>query len=205
MRPIRALADLIAEFPGVGPRQARRVVQFLLRADHSYKKRLVEAIESLEGRVSQCVSCFRFDEVTSVKLCPLCADASRDDALLMVVEKDVDIDSVEAAGIFKGRYFVLGSLIPLARARKSAISPRTKELSKSVAERKKAGLKEVVLAFATTPDGDYTARELKKEISEKFPEIKVSLLGRGLSLGAEIEYADQETLRSALQGRSESF
>lgn len=203
MRSIEALVELIAEFPGVGPRQARRIVQFLLRTDSAYRTRLAEALKGLTSAVSQCKSCYRYDEKNASKTCAICA-SDRDAATLMVVEKDVDIDGVEAAGIFRGYYFVLGSLIPLARQRRTHTEPRVSELLKVIAERKKSGLTEVILAFATTPEGDYTARELKNKIGEQ-NHVKVSLLGRGLSLGAEIEYADHETLRSALIGRSEKF
>ena len=203
-RAIQELTDLIAELPGVGPRQARRIVQYLLRANTGYKTKLADGIATLSKNVSQCTRCFRYDETTSAGLCRICADTSRDSGQLMVVEKDVDVDGLEAAGVYHGTYFVLGSLIPLGRQRKSAVEPRVPELLKLIEKSKKVGLTEVILAFATTPDGDHTARELKNRISESNG-VTVSLLGRGLSLGAEIEYADHETLRSALQGRSEKF
>jgi recombination protein RecR len=203
-RSIQELTDLIAELPGVGPRQARRVVQYLLRADASFKKKLAERILTLNEGLSQCSVCFRFDEVNKDRACPLCADPGRDRSTVFVVEKDVDVEGIESASMYRGMYFVLGSLMPLTKQRRSALSPRVSEL---IAELKKriAEVKEVVLAFATTPEGDYTARELKRTIAEAYPHLTVSFLGRGLSLGAEIEYADHETLRSAFQGRSEKL
>lgn len=201
-KTIEELTDLIAELPGLGPRQARRVVQYLLRANPGYKKKLTDAISSLSNHVSQCQNCFRYDEINSQKLCAICADQNRDMSVLMVVEKDVDAEGVEAAGVYKGHYFILGGLLSLTNTRKSFIEPRSPQLQNRIA---KDTPEELILAFATTPEGDFTARELKETISKKFPNIKISLLGRGLSLGAEIEYADQETLRSALQGRSEQF
>jgi recombination protein RecR len=202
-RSIQELTDLIAELPGIGPRQARRIVQFFLRADQSFKKKLAGRIESLSAGVSQCASCFRFDE-TANRLCPLCADTGRTNATVMVVEKDVDVEGIESARMYQGAYFVLGSLMPLTKQRRTALSPRVPELIAGLKKRLPE-LQEVVLAFATTPEGDYTARELKRTITESFPSLKVSFLGRGLSLGAEIEYADHETLRSAFQGRSEKL
>lgn len=202
-RSIQELTDLIAELPGIGPRQARRIVQFLLRADQSFKKKLADRVVSLSAGVSQCASCFRFDETTN-RLCPLCADSGRDRSTLLVVEKDVDVEGIEAAGMYRGQYFVLGSLMPLTKQRRSALSPRVTELTAGLKQRI-AEVKEVVLAFATTPEGDYTARELKRTLVEACPALKISFLGRGLSLGAEIEYADHETLRSAFQGRSEKL
>ncbi|PIR85481.1 recombination protein RecR [Candidatus Kaiserbacteria bacterium CG10_big_fil_rev_8_21_14_0_10_45_20] len=202
-RSLQKLVDLISELPGIGPRQARRVVQFLLRTDMAFKKRLAEAIVTMNENISQCSSCFRFDEVNAKGTCSLCANPNRDDAVLVVVEKDVDVDGVEAVHSYKGQYFVLGALMPLARQRKNVLSPRVNELIKRL--KAQQHIQEVILAFSTTPEGDFTAKELKNKIQESFPTTKVTVLGRGLSLGAEIEYADQETLRSALQGRSEIF
>lgn len=199
-RAIRELTDLIAELPGLGPRQARRIVQFFLRADPSFKKKLADRIVALSQGVSQCASCYRYDETGKNGVCMLCADQGRDPSTLLVVEKDVDVESIEAANMYRGHYFVLGSLMPLTKQRKSAVSPRVAELVGALKKRG-AALTETVLAFATTPEGDYTARELKRDIQEALPDMNVSLLGRGLSLGAEIEYADQETLRSAFLGR----
>lgn len=190
---------MLAEMPGIGPRQARRIVQFLLRADPAYKNKLSEHIIKITEKVAQCASCHRFDEVGAHGLCAVCNNPGRDRAFLTVVEKDVDIESIESASVYKGRYFVLGALMPLARQRKNAVSPRTKRLEERLSE--DTAIKEVVLAFATTPEGDFTAQELKKILREANPALTVSMLGRGLSLGAEIEYADQETLRNAFQGR----
>jgi len=197
--PIQELSDLFADMPGVGPRQARRIVQFLLRSDARYKKQLSEGIQSIAEKISQCAQCFRFDEINAQKLCVLCANKERTSETLMVIEKDVDIESIEQSDVYRGAYFVLGGLIPLARQRKNTIAPRVDFLKKRLLHDK--AIQEVVLAFATTPEGDNTAREIAALMREHFPTIKVSQLGRGLSLGAEIEYADQETIRNAFVGR----
>jgi len=185
--------------PGIGPRQARRIVQFLLRADARYRRDLLAGIGNITERVSQCGTCFKFDEVGRQKRCVLCDSSERDPTILMVVEKDVDIETVEQSGIYKGYYFVLGGLVPLARQRKASESPRIEFLKKRLHEDTR--VKEVVLAFATTPEGDHTAQEIIGTLKKEFPRLTVSQLGRGLSLGAEIEYADQETLRNAFTGR----
>lgn len=197
--PIHTLADLFSELPGVGPRQARRIVQFLLRHERGFTKKLADGILSISEHVRACSSCFRFDDIRTGTLCGLCADGTRDASILLVVEKDIDVEGVEASDIFKGNYFVLGALMPLATQRKTKIAPRTEALLLRLMNDK--NITEVILTFATTPEGDYTARELKKIILEKFSTLTVSLPARGLSLGAEIEYADQETLRSAFLGR----
>lgn len=200
-RAIQALTDLIAELPGVGPRAARRIVQYLLRVDQSYRDELARRIVALTAGVSQCAACFRYDEITR-GVCTICGSPGRDATTLMVVEKDVDVEGIEAAGIYRGQYFVLGALVPMTKQRRS-ITPRIPELLQTL--KKRNGVTEVVLAFATTPEGDYTARELQRALAEAYPKLTTSFLGRGLSLGAEIEYADHETLRSAFQGRSEKL
>jgi len=207
--PIHELTDLLSELPGVGPRQARRIVQFFLRKNGTFRSDVAERIVNLSKSVFQCPSCFRFDEGTANGLCSLCKDSSRDPKILMVVEKDVDIEGVEASNAYRGRYFVLGGLLPLARQRKNAGNVRTKELLARIQKNLPApaggqagGVTEIIFALATTPEGDFTAHELAKEIKTLNSELLVTLLGRGLSVGAEIEYADQETLRNALKNRS---
>lgn len=198
-RSVHALVELIAEMPGVGPRHARRIVQFLLRSSASYRAELTRTIDTLLDSVAQCTSCFRYDDVDNQKLCSICRDQSREAEELLVVEKDVDVEGIESSQAYRGHYFVLGSLMSLRAARNTSRAPRTEALRERI--RKHPALREVILAFATTPEGDFTSRELKTTIAREFPAVTVSELGRGLSLGAEIEYADHETLRSALVAR----
>jgi recombination protein RecR len=195
-RSIEELTELIAEFPGLGPRQARRIVQFLLSKNGSYRERLAEGVLSVAKSAKQCRECFRYDDVDQAGLCRICADRSRENTL-MVVEKDVDIEGVEASGAYRGKYFVLGGLMSMTGRKTPHL--RTVELSERAG---KNGIGELIFALATTPEGDYTAHELMREIAEKYPEKKATLLGRGLSIGAEIEYADSETLRNALKNRA---
>ncbi|MBI3573702.1 recombination protein RecR [Candidatus Kaiserbacteria bacterium] len=197
-KSIEELKELIVEFPSIGPRQARRIVQFLLYKNAAYREKLAELVVNVAKSAKQCKACFRFDDVNDTGVCRICADASREKSSLMVVEKDVDIDGVEGSGAYIGRYFVLGGLMSMTQ-KKNPSTLRDKELFARLAQN---NLQEVIFALSTTPEGDYTARELLKQIGEKFPNIKITLLGRGLSVGAEIEYADSETLRSALKNRA---
>ena len=142
--------------------------------------------------------CFRFDATSESGLCSICSDQSREKSSLTIVEKDVDVESVEASGAYKGFYFVLGELMSMTK-RKNGNGPRVPELMARLGTN---GITEVIFALSTTPEGDYTARELARMVKEKYPKIKTTLLGRGLSVGAEIEYADSETLRSALKNRA---
>jgi recombination protein RecR len=115
-----------------------------------------------------------------------------------VVEHDVDVDAIEASLTYKGYYFVLGGLMNLVKQRKAKVI-RKDELKRRLNDLE---LKEVIFALATTPEGDFTAREIMRELESSLPNIRLTLLGRGLSIGAELEYADPETLRSALKNRS---
>ncbi|MES2014205.1 MAG: toprim domain-containing protein [Patescibacteria group bacterium] len=192
------LVELITEFPGIGPRQARRIVQFLLAAGTPFREKLARLIIESGASTSPCTICFRFDDSRDSGVCSICADPLRDQATLMVVEKDIDIEGIENSGAYKGRYFVLGGLKTMTE-RKNARMVRVSELLTHIA---KSDVQEVIFALSTTPEGDYTARELAKEIQKAKSGVSVTLLGRGLSVGAEIEYADAETLRSALKNRN---
>lgn len=198
MSPIRELTEMLARLPGLGPRQARRVVQYLLAKDQNFRASLATLIESMNQKTAQCSKCMRFDDPNPSGLCRLCADPMREQSTLLVVEHDVDIDALEASLTYKGLYFVLGGLMNLVKQRKEKVL-RTAELMTRLQSDKPT---EVIFALSTTPEGDYTARELQKSINTSFPTIKTTLLGRGLSVGAELEYADPETLRSALKNRS---
>lgn len=197
-RPIQELPSLISEFPGIGPRQARRIVQFLLTKTPAFREKLSEILRAIGSTTEQCTSCFRYDDSGNGRTCSICANVERDSQVLMVVEKDADIENVEASHAYRGLYFVLGGLIPMTE-RKNASYVRSRELQEKI---KKNGITEIILALSTTPEGDYTGRELMDLLRSVKSDLKISFLGRGLSVGAEIEYADSETLRNALKNRT---
>lgn len=197
-RPIQELSSLISEFPGIGPRQARRIVQFLLTKTPAFREKLSEILRAIGATTEQCTSCFRYDDSGNGRTCSICANVERDAKVLMVVEKDADIENVEASHAYRGMYFVLGGLIPMTE-RKNASYVRSTELQEKL---KKNGVTEIILALSTTPEGDYTGRELMDLLRTVKSDLKISFLGRGLSVGAEIEYADSETLRNALKNRT---
>lgn len=197
-RPIQELSSLISEFPGIGPRQARRIVQFLLTKTPAFREKLAEILRAIGTTTEQCASCFRYDDSGNGRICSICANVERDSKILMVVEKDADIENVEASHAYRGMYFVLGGLIPMTE-RKNASYVRSRELQDKL---KKNGVTEIILALSTTPEGDYTGRELSDLLKTVKSDLKISFLGRGLSVGAEIEYADSETLMNALKNRT---
>ncbi len=201
MRPIHELTEILARLPGLGPRQARRVVQFLLTRDQNFRSTLAELIRDVGTRVFQCSQCFRYDDRSTNNLCTTCADESRLQSQLMVVEHDVDIDAIEASLMYRGKYFVLGGHLSMGGTRAKRTEPRIAELNASLSTYNAAAT-EVIFALSTTPEGDYTAAEVGKKLRTAKPELKTSMLGRGLSVGAEIEYADPETVRNALINRN---
>lgn len=200
MDKIDELATAFARFPGIGPRQAKRFVYYLLAAPAGDRTKLAELLTTLGDSVHQCPECMRFFNSTSRTICTYCSDPHRDDALLMLVEKDQDLAAVERAGTYKGRYFVLGGVLTLSG--KGAI--REKDLLRAAAMRAKKGLKEIVLALSATSEGEHTADRVRELLAPYRDSIKISALGRGLATGSELEYSDAETLRAALAGRKEA-
>lgn len=197
MDRIDELAMALSKLPGIGPRQAKRFVFYLLAAGAQERMRLASAIEALGKEVRQCSECMRFYNGTHAKVCHYCSDSSRDDSVLMLVEKDQDLSAVERAGTYKGRYFVLGGVLTLSG--KGAI--REKELIRIVEKRMKTGLKEIVLALSATSEGEYTIDRIRELLLPYRDHATLSTLGRGLATGSELEYSDPETLRAALSNR----
>lgn len=198
MDPIERLGTLFQKFPGIGPRQAQRFVQYLLRSSPAIRREIMESIRELGSDVAQCPLCQRFHSGKR-GLCSICSSNERDATLLAIVASDADLAALERSHTFRGRYFVVGGLLSLASDRMSGL--RVKELLNSMPKRITDGLTEVILAFPANPEGDSTAIRVKEELQESGTGIKISTLGRGLSTGSELEYADPETLRNALENR----
>jgi recombination protein RecR len=194
--PIERLILLFERFPGIGPRQAQRFVQFLLRSSPATRREFVESVQALGRSVHQCNECMRFfsgDEAT----CNICASSSRDPSCLAIIANDADLLALERSGTFQGRYFVLGGTLHLGSEKMNGL--RIKQLFETLPKRKE--LKEIILAFPANPEGDATAERLRDELQQQGSTIKITSLGRGLSTGSEIEYADSDTIKSALDGR----
>jgi len=199
MDTIEHLTSLFQKFPGIGPRQAQRFVQFLLRSSPSTRRELVEAVQSLGGSVKQCAQCMRFSS-SSGKTCSMCSNPQRDAKFLAVVASDADISALERGGSYRGFYFVLGGTISLASEKTNNL--RIKQLLESIPERVKTGLQEIILALPANPEGDATAVQVREKLMEIVsPSLAITSLGRGLSTGSELEYADSETIKSALESR----
>lgn len=198
MNPIDKLTALFERFPGIGPRQARRFVQYLLTTNPAVRQELVDNIKALAMQTNQCKKCYRWyakNEGNST-MCNICSDSHRDQTTLFVVEKDADIDNVERSG-FKGLYFVLGGTIPLASEEPTKYI-RLVPLLKRV-ETQNGSLTEIILGLSATTEGDHTRQILHEKLQGS--SAKLSSLGRGLSTGSELEYADPDTIQQALGNR----
>ncbi|KND49687.1 MAG: recombination protein RecR [Parcubacteria bacterium C7867-008] len=193
------LARAFERFPGIGPRQAKRFVYHLLSTNVNDRNRLADLIARIGDSVAQCQECMRYWS-GSGDLCIYCADRSRDDSILMVVEKDQDLAAIERTGAYRGRYFVLGGVLTLSG--KGAI--READLIQRVERRSHEGLQEIILALSATSEGEHTADHLRERLSPLREHVKLTVLGRGLATGSELEYADSPTLSSALQNRKET-
>jgi len=135
----------------------------------------------------------------------MCSDETRDRTKLLVVSHDNDITAIERSGVYDGLYFVLGGTLPLLdKPERNKL--RGNGLKHIVEERLSQGLVEVILAFAVNPDGENTSRFVAKLLAPYVAEksLKLSHLGRGLSTGSELEYADPDTIKNALTNRSKS-
>ncbi|KKP86187.1 MAG: Recombination protein RecR [Parcubacteria group bacterium GW2011_GWC1_35_8] len=199
---IDKLSEIFKEFPGIGERQAKRFVYFLMSRNPTYSENLSKMILDLKKEVGQCKECFRFFILNNKKekLCDICANVNKDSSTLMIVEKDSDLESIKKSRVYHGKYFILGGLVPIVeKTTKSRI--RIEELKQKIS--KNPSLKEIILAFSLSPQGDHTdsyVREQLKETVEK-QNIKISSLGKGLSTGTELEYSDNDTLKNALKNR----
>ena len=194
---IDELAELFKRFPGIGERQARRFVYYLIERNDDFRRSLADRITALSKQVTQCRECYRFFQTDGNELCDICASGLRDEAIVMVVEKDADIIAVERSG-FNGKYFVFGGLIPIADE-KFISHTRLGELENYL-NKKKGVLHELVLGFPMNPSGDFTDQYVRKVLGET--SFKLASLGRGLSTGTELEYSDPETIKNALHNRS---
>lgn len=200
-RSLQLVADALSRLPGVGPRQAMRGAFYLLR-NREVRTTLAHALVAVEENIVSCSRCRRnvehSDLARETPFCRLCADASRDASLLCVVEEDVDLTQLEESGAFRGRYFVLGGRVT-SRGGQWLEGERMHALV-ALVQRERETLKEILLGLNPSVEGDFGAFVLEKAL--KPLGVKLSRLGRGLPLGGEIEYADQETIKGAIEHRA---
>lgn len=205
MDVLRRLQEHFKRFPGIGERQAMRFAYFLATADEGYVRSLTDSIQMLRASVRRCFRCFALSERVVGGICLVCSDPKADPSMMLVVEKDADRDRFLKARTYDGTYFVLGGLAP-AIEREVDTHIRINELrTLAQTEAETKGLKEIILALSATPDGERTEALLMNTLRglSQAKGIRISILGKGLSTGTEIEYSDKETLANALRSRTQ--
>ncbi|MFA5773257.1 MAG: toprim domain-containing protein [Candidatus Paceibacterota bacterium] len=200
---IEKLARYFKEFPGIGERQAKRFVYFLLHKNPNYTKELGDNILSLKDLIHQCPSCFLFFQGESNQLCDVCKDKKTDRTSLLIIEKDADYENIKKSKNYDGMYFILGGLASIV-TKETPSFLRLKELLNTIENQAKNNdLKEIIIALSLNPQGEHTDMYLREKmfpLQDKY-KFKVVSLGRGLSTGTELEYSDGETIKNALLNR----
>ena len=192
--PINDLLAALGKLPGIGPRSAERIALHLVQGDTGSVKQLAQAIVSARERIRPCPTCGGLTEEVP---CGICSDTRRDAAVVCVLERAVDIISIERSGSFRGRYHVLGGKIsPL-----NGVEPEDLRIAELETRLAAEPIKEVVLALGTDVEGDATSYYLAKRLAPRG--VKVTRLAHGLPAGSGLEYADELTLSKALEGRTE--
>lgn len=199
MNSIDTLAELFQSFPGIGKRQARRFVYFLLHKDTAYIQQLVNEIAAVKQEINQCTECYRFYPRDAQNTCPICKE-HKESKQLMIVEKDADLENIHKTKLYQGKYFVLGGFI--ASHEKKRSYARVEPLLARIKHDSEAGIiSEVIFGLSVSPEAEHTRLRLYSMIHDQYPHLIFSTLGRGLSSGTELEYSDLETLKYALQSR----
>ena len=192
--PIMTLTAALAKLPGVGPRSAERIELHLVQAESAQVRQLAEAMVTARERIGFCEVC---GALTEKSPCAMCGDARRDATLLCLVERAVDILSVEKSGTYRGKFHVLGGKIsPL-----DGVEPEDLRIGQLEARLGGEPIREVIIALGTDVEGDATSHYLAKRLARNG--LKISRIGFGLPAGSGLEYADELTLNRALEGRRE--
>ena len=186
--------DELSALPGVGRKTALRLSLYLLRREPEYAERLGTALQALRRDVKYCRTCHN---ICDTDLCDICADTSRDRSTVCVVENVKDVMTVENTAQFRGLYHVLGAIIsPI-----DGIGPADLEIESLVKRVAEGEVREVVLALSTTMEGDTTNFFIYRKLSA-YP-VRVTVIARGVSIGDELEYADEVTLGRSILNRVE--
>ncbi|MBP9750959.1 MAG: recombination protein RecR [Candidatus Peribacteraceae bacterium] len=188
---IRRTIEELQKLPGIGPKSAERLVFFLLRSSRASPEALGQSLLELKRSLTYCAEC---QMVAVERLCPICQDASRDPAMVLVVEEPLEVVAFERSG-YQGRYHVLhGVLSPI-----DGMGPEQLRIRELIDRVSAGGINEVIIATDPDIEGEATASYLRERLAGKA--TKITRLAHGLPMGADIEFVDQGTLREALNGR----
>lgn len=194
--PIQNLINALSRLPGIGPKTASRLTFYLLNAPDDLAHELAEALQDLKSGTTYCQTCFNIT-TTGRTECEICASSERDDSLLCVVEEPLDVIALERTAGYQGKYHVLhGALSPI-----EGIGPEDLKVAELLERVRQGQVKEIIIATNPSMEGDYTAAYLRQRLQSLG--IRITRLARGLPVGGDLEYADQNTLLRALAGRQE--
>jgi len=195
-KPIQDLIDAFSRLPGIGPKTASRLTFYLLNAPENFSMDLADALGALKSGTAYCQQCFNITDAGR-ELCHVCSDQDRDEKTLCVVEDPLDVVALERTGGYSGRYHVLqGALSPI-----EGIGPEDLKIVELLERIRSGEVKELILATNPSLEGDATAMYLQQRL--KPFDVILTRLARGLPVGGDLEYADQNTLLRALAGRQE--
>jgi recombination protein RecR len=194
--PLQALILAFERLPGIGPKTASRLAFYLLRQPEEISRALAEALLEVKAATALCPVCFNIT-MAGMERCEVCADSRRDENMLCVVEEPLDVLVLERTGGFNGRYHVLhGVLSPI-----EGVGPEQLKIRALIERVKLKPPVEVILATNPSMEGDATALYLRQQLLPLG--VRVTRLARGLPVGGDLEYADQNTLLRALAGRQD--
>lgn len=194
VEPVARLMEELGKLPGIGPKTASRLTFFLLRAEAEQSRALAQAIQDVKEQVTLCTRCFN---ITVGELCPICASPTRDQSKICVVEEPLDVLAIERTGAYRGLYHVLhGHIAPL-----EGIYREDLKIDELAARVRSEPVDEIIIATNPNTEGEATAFLLLKDLSPLG--ARITRLSRGLPTGGDLEWADPDTLGSALEGRRE--
>ena len=194
--PIQNLINALERLPGIGPKSASRLAFYLLRAPEDLSSQLAVALTGLKTSTGSCRICSNIT-LSTQEICEICSDEKRADGTICVVEDALDILALERTGGFNGRYHVLqGVLSPI-----EGIGPDDLQIKPLVERVRNGEAREVIIATNPSMEGDATALYLRQQLLPLG--VRITRLARGLPMGGDLEYADQNTLLRALAGRQE--
>lgn len=183
----------MAKLPGMGRKTALRLVLHLLRQDETLTDTLAQSLIEARHEIKRCRCCHN---ISDDELCPICSNPQRDKSMICVVENVQDVMAVEATQQFNGLYHVLGGVIsPM-----DGIGPNDLEIDSLVERVGEGGVSEVILALASTMEGDTTNFYITRRLAPTG--VKVSMIARGISVGDELEYTDELTLGRSIVNRT---
>lgn len=191
---IEDLIKIIAKFPSLGTRSARRIVLHLLKKKETQIPQLIKALQDVYDNIKVCEICGNYDTQTP---CSICSSTTRENNLLCVVQDISDLWALERGGLYKGKYHILGGVLSAIEG----VTPEDLNMEKLIQRIDTEEITEIILALPATVDGQITMHYISSMLKDKG--IKVSTLSQGIPVGGELDYMDDGTIKLALDLRKQ--